>query len=159
MLSAFNASKLFFIAWFSNFRSVLEFIWFKVPFLNKSKLNSVSNSCCYIKYVIASDELPIKKSVKNHNYSILTPLFEKYRYYDGSIPLRIFGRVVLFCHQLQEKVLIKKFKKENGCIHTINFCVCATKATQHIVRPYKKFCIFQPYRLETGKICYHQWKW
>ena len=37
-------------------------------FLNKSKLKSVSNSCCFIKYVIASDELPTKKSVKNNNY-------------------------------------------------------------------------------------------
>ena len=36
---------------------------------------------------MASDELPAKKSVKNNNYEILIPLFEKYRHYDGSIPL------------------------------------------------------------------------
>ena len=91
---------------------------------------------------MATDELPAKKSIKNNNYELIIPLSEKYRHYDGSIPLRIFGRVVLFCHQLQEKFLVKKFKKENGCTHPTNFCVCATKATQNIVRPYKKFCIF-----------------
>ena len=100
---------------------------------------------------MATDELPAKKSIKNNNYELIIPLFEKYRHYDGSIPLRIFCRVVLYCHQLQEKVLIKKFKKKNNCLHSTNFCVCATKATQHIIRPYKKFCIFQPYRLENGK--------
>ena len=47
--------------------------------------------------------------------------------------------------------MIKKYKKENGCTHPTNFCVCATKAIQHIVRSYKIVCIFQPYRLESGK--------
>ena len=93
-------------------------------FVNKTKLRNVDNLCCYIKYVMVDDELPSKKSVKNNNYDLIVPLFEKYRYYDGSIPLRILGRVILFCHELQERVLIAKYKRANNCTHPTNFCVC-----------------------------------
>ena len=100
---------------------------------------------------MVNDELPTKQSPKNHNHDLIVPLFHKYRYYDGSIPLRILGRVILFCHELQERVLIKKYKKNHNCKHPSNFCVCANKAIQHIIRPYRKFCIFQPYRLSYGR--------
>ena len=60
---------------------------------------------------MANAEIPTKTSPKNPNYDLIVPLFHKYRYYDGSIPLRILGRVILFCHELQERVLIKKYKK------------------------------------------------
>ena len=42
---------------------------------NRSKFRNVDNSCCYIKYVLATDELPAKKSIKNNNYELVTPLF------------------------------------------------------------------------------------
>ena len=60
----------------------------------------VTNTCCYIKYVMANDKIPTKTSPKNPNYELIVPLFHKYRFYDGSIPLRILGRVILFCHAL-----------------------------------------------------------
>ena len=80
-------------------------------FVHKNKLVNADNMCCYIKYVMVNDEFPSKQSLKNHNYDLIVPLFNKYRHYDGSIPLRILGRVILFCHELQERVLIKKYKK------------------------------------------------
>ena len=111
-------------------------------FVHKNNLVSANNTCCYIKYVMVNDEIPTKTSLKNRNYDLIVPLFHKYRYYDGSIPLRILGRVILFCHELQEKVLIKKYKKTHNCQHPSNFCICANEAIKHIIRPYKKFCIF-----------------
>ena len=80
-------------------------------FVHKNKSVNVNNTCCYIKYVMVDDEFPSKKSLKNRNYDLIVPLFHKYCYYDGSIPLRILGRVILFCHELQERVLIAKYKK------------------------------------------------
>ena len=83
-------------------------------FVHKNKSVNANNTCCYIKYVMVDDEFPSKKSLKNHNYDLIVPLFNKYRFYDGSIPLRIFGRVILFCHELQQRVLnIKKITIAN----------------------------------------------
>ena len=75
---------------------------------------------------MANDEIPTKTSPKNPNYELIVPLFNKYRFYDGSIPLRILGRVVLFSHTLQERVLIKKYKKMHNCTHPKYYCICAT---------------------------------
>ena len=101
-------------------------------FVHKKQVNA-NNTCCYIKYVMANDEIPTKTSPKNPNYDLIVPLFHKYRYYEGSIPLRILGRVILFCHELQERVLIKKYKNIHGCKHPTNYCVCATEAIKHII--------------------------
>ena len=60
---------------------------------------------------MATDELPAKKFIKNNSYEILIPLFEKYRHYDGSIPLRIFGRVVLFLSPIARKGFDKKIQE------------------------------------------------
>ena len=87
-------------------------------------------------------DYPSKISPKNNNFDMIVPLFHKYRFFDGSIPLRILGRVLLFCHELQERFLVSKYKKKHNCTHQTNFCICANKALEHIVRPYRKFCIF-----------------
>ena len=101
-------------------------------FVHKKQVNA-NKTCCYIKYVMANDKIPTKTSRKNPNYNLIVPLFHKYRFYDRSIPLRILGRVILFCHALQERALIKKYKKIHGCTHPTNYCIYANEAIKHII--------------------------
>ena len=98
--------------------------------------------CCYIKYVMVNDEMPTKQSPKNHNYDLILPLFHEYRYYDGSIPLRILGRVILFCHELQERVLIKKYKKLIIANIRLIFAYVPMKLLSTLSDPIKSFAFF-----------------
>ena len=63
-------------------------------FVHNNKSVNASNLCCNIKYVMVNDDFPSRQSPKNNDYDMIVPLFHKYRFYDGSIPLRILGRVV-----------------------------------------------------------------
>ena len=63
-----------------------------------NNLNSVSNFCCNVKYIMAGNDFQTKILPKNPNFELIVPLLKKYKYYEGSIPLRIFGHVILFVH-------------------------------------------------------------
>ena len=105
--------------------------------------NSVSatNFCCNIWFVMTGNDYQSKISAKNGNFDLIIPLFQKYRFYDGSIPLRILGRVILFCNEWQERAIVSRYKKQHNCNHPTNYCPCATKALSHILRPYQTFCV------------------
>ena len=85
------------------------------PDLNCNNVNNVSSLCCDIKYIMVGNDYQSKISTKNGNFELIVSLFNKYKYYDATIPLRIFGRVILFLHEWQEQTLISKYKSVHHC--------------------------------------------